>query len=442
MNKSLLILWPLSIVAALWLGYQYEREPVSSVEFNQAVLQTSHQAGQSDTSINTSAMLPTSPGSQTITVTPITHQPTTEQKQLSPPDIASLIQQLADDKEDGTDYEAIANAYLVVKNLTAEQIQQALNQLTSSPDKNSAMLMNILLAKFAETNPYDAMNFVTANLQKPANIFSAQNSVIRSWAKNDPQGAYEWYKINAKTQQGNNFFRGAGLGAIFKGLAKNNLPDALQKLQDLSADRTQIGRAMNGIGSTLETREQFEQLLNQTKELNNQYMQQSAIRSWVTQSPQQATDWLALQVDGDLNRLRRVSLQTWVYSHPDDIEQAADWYMQQDASGNKNQKLDVVARTLAMNNPQSALEWAKHQSDVDNQQLYANILRNSAYRQPDFVMNNLSIITDSDQRRRISQNIYRNLNRMNPQKAQEFKNSSEFKQALEAMDERRERRQR
>lgn len=199
---------------------------------------------------------------------------------------------------------------------------------------------------------------------------------------------------------------------------------------------------MNGIGSTLESREQFEQLLNQTKELNNQYMQQSAIRSWVTQSPQQATDWLAMQVEGDLNRLRRVSLQTWVFSHPDEVSQAADWYMQQDSEGNKGQKLDVVARTLAMNNPQSALEWARHQDDVNNQQLYANILRNSAYRQPEFVMNNLSIISDSDQRRRISQNVYRNLSRTNPQKAQEFKDNSEFKQALDDMDERRERRQR
>ncbi|WP_416305040.1 hypothetical protein [Neptunicella sp. SCSIO 80796] len=436
MNKFVVVAWPITLFAAGWAGYQWATTDAPSVELSRS-MQTANQSSaqlQQQPSVTTRSSQPYTRQDQSLVDQH--NQPATT-TQLSASEKIASLQNLFEENSDGTDYELITEAYLAIKDFNITEIEQAIQQLLDNPSNTNFSLLNILLSRYAQTNPLDALQLAQGRLNTRSAKSAAYFNILKVWSKNDPQSAYYWYADNANTISNGAMFNTAGLRQVFNGLASVDLNDAVQKLLELSPNKNQIRAAMIGIAKTISNPDDYNQLMATVMEYNNPLLTQSAIQNWARNDPYQSIDWLNAHQDLEgIAKLRENGLQAWVYSYPEQAEQAANWYLQQNSSQSRQQNLADITRAWAINAPQQAINWIQQQNDSDSQQLLENALRISSFNRPDFVIDNLSLLQEDKSRLRLSQNIYRNLSRLNPQKAEEFKNNSEFKPQLENFSQR------
>ena len=174
--------------------------------------------------------------------------------------MADMHSLLGDSGMMSMDFAAFAEAYNLIKNLNEDELIEALTLVQQNPNTQAKMFpMMLLLGRYGEVQPRNAMTYYEENIKNRQMKMMSLNSIVSSWAKNDPQGAFEWYKQKEEsdpstTRQGG---RATSLNANFQGLAKENLDDALTKLSEIKVDGWKGQMAASGITSSLRDKEDF-----------------------------------------------------------------------------------------------------------------------------------------------------------------------------------------
>ena len=170
----------------------------------------------------------------------------------------------------------------------------------------------------------------------------------------------------------------------------------------------------------------FIELLDQTKDLDNQKVKTSVLQNWVMRNPQEATAWVETIEDVDKKKkYNQQVLNGWMNSNP---QEAAEWYL--DKAEDKQKAVDYVTQQWSWRNPTAAMEWTETQEGLDQQKSISNIIEWSIYQNPQFAISNLDKITDEKKQRKISERIYSQLKSQRKSKAEEFLASSSYKDHL------------
>ncbi len=154
------------------------------------------------------------------------------------------------------DLSSIAKSYTLIQNFSEQDVNEALNDLQGSLSKaENAMVVQLLIGRYAEITPYGAIDFIENNIQSSNKKQQYLSSAITVWAKKDPSSAYYWAKENDQEQS--DFMSSYKYVSIFNGLAKQDINDAFSKLNEMTDKGQSTNMAAMGVANGLENSEQF-----------------------------------------------------------------------------------------------------------------------------------------------------------------------------------------
>ncbi|WP_281558431.1 hypothetical protein [Thalassomonas sp. RHCl1] len=427
MKKGLFALWPASLALAFLLGYQLSPAPQSQTSGQQPTF------AQSRVQSNTATQLAGN-NEQSVSTALVVKQ-TASPSAPAPAEVKDSLVQIKSLLGDGNmlmDMEGIAQSYLLVQTFSEQDVLESLSLLKNELEQaNNMMPLMLILGRYAELNPQQAIAFTEDNISSSQTKMAAMASVIGAWSKQDPQGAYNWYLNSQENNPNQGAFsaNSAGLMAIFNGLANQDLDDAISKLADISGHKNNTMMAVSGITSAFTDKEQFAHFLEQTKALDDRRIQSSVLSTWTMKNPQDTVAWLDnIENEEDKKALQQEVLGSWMFTQP---LAAASWYISQADEQDKQSASEQIISQWGRNDPSATLNWLEQQVDIDNETSAKILLETSVYEHPDFVIEHLERLSDDKDKQQLSFNIYQALERESEQKAANFLASSPYRESLE-----------
>ena len=329
------------------------------------------------------------------------------------------------------DMSSLAESYNLVKNLNEDELLEALHQMQSNLNIPSNMMpLMLILGQYANINPLNAMAFYENNITSPQTKMVALSGILSSWAKNDPEGAYEWYQDKGSKDSSGGMMGGSSFSLvyIFQGLAKKDLNSTIEKLKSLGSSGFKTQMAASGIASSLRAKEDFVEFIEKTKDLDNAQIRNSVLQNWVLRNPSETVEWVdSLEDAGEQKKYTEQVLSGWMMTNP---KEAADWYFEKSADKDKQASADKIIQQWSYSNPKAAMDWIDSQDGLDSQKSIKEIFDSASFSNPDFVVENLDRLSDEKAKKKVSQRVYKQLLQQNKKKAEEFFESSPFKDEL------------
>lgn len=320
----------------------------------------------------------------------------------------------------------IAKAYSYIQSLNDEQIVEALDLLrANADDAKYSQTMLMFLSRYAETSPQAAISYIQDNIRSNGIKTQAQMAVLGVWAQTQPLEALEW----VKSARNSNTMRGfdANLLPIFSNLAKQDLQLAFNELTTLS-ETNGLQMAVLGIAQSLSNGSQFAELIDQAEEFDNKKITRAVLSAWTTKNPQDTLDWF-YQLDESPRKqeLEQAIFDSYIFTKP---EEAADWFLAQAPVQQIQTRTDQIVERWGAQNPQAALEWVNKQVSIDSQQTVKKLFNRAVYSHPDFVQENLELLSSTKQKSDILFRVYLTIQRESQKRADDFLSSSAYKNEI------------
>ena len=423
MNKSLIAIWALSLGLTFYAGLKFNTS--QTVTESSSTKNDKSATDKAKTGLNSS-----SNGAEG-----------SEPRRLSGKSVKSKVPVnivLADVKAllggagmMGMDMAALAESYNLIKNLDEDDLNEALNQLQGNINHQSNMMpLMLILGRYAELNPTNAMAFYENKITSPQAKMLALNGIVSSWAKNDPDAAYDWYKNTDNDNSSGGIMGGKTISLvyIFQGLAKKDLDGTIEKLKNLGGDQFKMQMAASGIASSLKEKSDFVEFMEKTSDVENSNIRSSVIQNWVMRSPEEAVDWLDNLEDKKQKKdISEKVLNSWMMTNP---EKASEWYIAQIDEKDKQKSVEKIVRTWGMTNPQAGIEWLDKQEGINKDKAYKKALSSAVFSNPVYVADNIDKLNKEEDKKEISVQVYQQLKSVNKEKAQEFFEKSSFQEDL------------
>ncbi|GGD65105.1 hypothetical protein [Lacimicrobium alkaliphilum] len=423
MNKLIIILWPVSVIAAYMAGsYFVPSDSVTKQHNHPLVTSTSaidppaspKQEPTDDDKGVSNSIIKTTPESQAV--------------ELSVRSVVKKLEEiLSMDGNALTDYAQIAKAYNQISDLDDTQLLEALLLLEpEAKDPDNRALLQMLLSEYSKYDPQGAMAYLDRSISGARSKLLHARKVLANWSEQDPQAAYDWYLQNR------HLYRNHGsifLSTLFEDLSRGDIYDAMDKLGRLNGSRYAISNAVSGITRHLSERSEFVELLELARLQDDEQLNTAIVSNWARKDPHTASNWLmGSRLNSD--RMQRSVLFNWMMSSPERVAEAADWYMHQATEADYQPRIKGVMSAFAMNNPEAGLSWLAQNNIRDKDMALTELVAASGSRYPDFAIQQVDQIQSSSQRLKVSKRLYRQLSYNNPNKAERFANSSPFKEKL------------
>ena len=329
----------------------------------------------------------------------------------------------------GMDMAAFAESYNLVKDLSEEELTEALSLLQGDlKSPGNMMPLMLILGKYAEFDPLNAVAFYENNITSPQTKMMALGGILSSWSKTDPEAAYDWYLEKNKNSKNSSVMGNAAFGMtyIFKGLANNDMGSAIEKLKSLNPIGYEAQMAASGIANSLREKEDFIDFFEKTKEIDNQKIKGSILQNWVDRNPQEVVAWLETQEEDEHSQKNNQQvLRSWMSNNP---QEAAEWYLGK--AEDKQKAADTVVQQWTWRNPEAAMDWVKDKEGIDPQKSLQKILESSVYQNPEFAIKNINKLESTGSQQKLSVRIYAYLKNQSKSKAAEFLAASPFKDQI------------
>jgi len=415
------ILWPISIGAAFFLGYSMNFTTKPDQNKKSQIIE---QPNLNDSEIQNKAIIQLKKTTKLEKINAVV---------MVKPDLNNLLadlENLLDGNQFSFDMASIAQAYMLIENLTEDELLTTLSLMNGKLNKaNNGELLTLLLGRLATFDPLRTANFIEDNIVSPQAKMTAMMSVISSWIKDDPTSAYNWYIDPTNSFSSDSNFSSIGFLAIFKGLASHDIDDAFTKLSELNYSATKIRMAAMGISQAIESKEDFIQFIQRSDELDDKSIKGSFISSWVLKNPLETVEWSESILDeAQQRKMQSTIFMNWTSTEP---AKAADWFIGTANDSEKGSHATKIIDMWGRREPNAALAWLDQQAGFDTQKSIAKLLNSSAYMNTKFTIDNLDRLTSDKAKTKISYRIYQALQRSSSTKAAEFLSSSPYQEEIE-----------
>lgn len=407
------VLWLLSLVGAYFYGAS---QPSSQVSVSESPANVSQQGGDNRKGNNTGdtepARMVNIVSSQAANVTNMA--PATE---LSVDEVLAQTKQLLSGSMQSMS--SIAKAYGLVATLNLEQALEGLSLLETGDESTDWPLLQLYLNRVAELSPMQAIDFVNFNMNAGRSQEMALTSVLASWSETDPEAALAWYLTEQK--QAN--IQGMAVYALidlYGGLAREDFTYAVNSLASNfeKTDYDKIDLAVMGLVRSAKTSDDLEYLFEYVKNSDNQKALHTLFTTWVQKDPQDALLRLDELNDPALaDRIENGAFRQWMMKSPDE---AVDTFMRRATPEQRQSRAKVVVDALSFANPEKALTWLNDQPDIEADKLTFDLMRQASFRYPQFAADNLHKLANTEQRVKLSAQIYYNFKQYSQSKADEF----------------------
>lgn len=306
----------------------------------------------------------------------------------------------------------------LVKDLNEEELVELLEMMDIEKiDNSNQKPLLLLLSRYAECNPQNALFFYESNITSQQLKESALKVILSQWSHDDPESAYEWLKKSSEDKP----FDSPDLAIIFENLARHDLASTIEKLQETSGKYASIG-----LSSALKTKEDFIDFFEHAKDLNNEKANHLVSQKWGKKNPEEAVEWLGTLDKDDRGKYEYHVLHGWMSHNPVD---AANWYFE--VSEDK-QEAAISIMTSWETDIETKIEWLEKQEGINTSRAIAVsfVLNNDL----DYGVKNLDKIPGEFHKEFYSNWVYTSLKDdvdQATQKAAEFLESSPYKEMIE-----------
>lgn len=345
------------------------------------------------------------------------------------------VRQLLDNHDGIFSTRSIVKTYNAVLNLNLSEVERLLLQMTEtevSPAQNQGVVA--LLSRYAELAPLDALQFIDRHITNSMVRLSGTLSVIATWAQNEPFEALQWYHNSASVSEAMSpQERSMLLPTIFQSLAHYDINAAMTELARLDANQRQLSMAVGGMANVLDSSEQFESVYQFLSDNDMTEASHALFWRWAASESEGLSRWFENYHGDDRNVLAQSIYRA---KYVNDFRQAADWYV---SHVDREQLDEAIAHIVRSGNfmhpPGDILDWLKEQKHPNEQKYVVSLLKNAAFSDTDFAIQNISLVKSDEARKELSYSIYSALEHNNPELAQTFKNNSPFKREIEKFSE-------
>ena len=361
------------------------------------------------------------------------------QKQLTPIQTNKIDQALAHFQSLNhsnflLDLNDIGQAYLQLKQLNQAQVYQLMYQLKDTLNKpNSWLALTMVLGRYGELAPIDAIAFVSDHLNSTDARISGLGQVLTSWAKTSPNEAIDWYNNNKGYINSLSTRAGEGFGSsiIFGALAQQDFNNAIDQLNIYASDGGNLPMAVRGISQSITNSDDYHQLIEHVELINNPQLVKTIASTWAMKNPQQLSeqlDKINFPTEEAKAEINEQILTSWSSTEP---TKAADWYLNQQPEEKHQQAVNRVAKNLAFVNPEHAMNWLSARQELDTSNAFYEILSVSTFSETNFAIDNLEKLTSEQQKQALSLQIYQTLLESNRDRAENFLAFSPYKFYIE-----------
>lgn len=238
-------------------------------------------------------------------------------------------------------------------------------------------------------HPEDALEYALS-IERRGTRNSAIGGVLGSWAKDDPDAAYEWFKSESASDP---YYLEGQTRSLFNSLASKNVSEALSKVWGLPSENmkrmalgTVAGRMIslgrerdvlslyNTLDSAADKKLVFDVVLQSMGRYEPVYlgrwvssMEDKRARSkgldvlmsvWANDHPRSAAEWVSSELSADADRARQIAKVTgaWVKESP---SEAADWLLGMfPPSSQTDPAVGAFARAVMSESPGYAGTWS------------------------------------------------------------------------------------
>lgn len=397
------VLWLVSLVGAFFYGTSQQSAPMSVSE---------HRANENNTGNTEPARMVNVGSSQAANATKMA--PTTE---LSAAEVLAQTKQLLAGSMQSMS--GIAKAYGLVATLNLEQALDGLSRLEIGDESTDWPLLQMYLNRVAELSPMQAIDFVNVNMSASRSQEMALTSVLASWSETDPEAALAWYLTKQKEAS----IQGMAVYALidlYGGLAREDFTYAVNSLASNfeKTDYNQIDLAVMGLVRSAQSTDDLEYLFEYVRTSDNQKALHTLFASWIQKHPPDALARLDELNDQALaDRIENGAFRQWMMRSPD---KAVDTYMRRATPEQRQSRAKVVVDALSFANPEKALTWLNNQPDIETEKLTFDLMRQASFRNPQFAADHLHNLANTEQRVKLSAQIYHNFKQYSQSRADEF----------------------
>lgn len=353
---------------------------------------------------------------------PITSDNYSQNKTEFIANVVTDIQKQLSGFETRYDFASMVSSYLIVQELSEDELLQALEHLSKlGNNPKDDLTFKLLLETYATYSPIDAINYVSNNVTKTQLRRSAIFKVLGKWSVSDPVAALNWHQ---QQEEESLYVFDNRLTTIFGGLADRDVSLALNYLGEISNNKKNILSAVRGITSRLDSADDFENLLERTKPFDNTGLTKQILKDWAING----VDGIDRYVENIQDPEQRSSASGVLFDAYSDSEQsyskvaaAATAYLAEAKRDEVNARVTTIARRWGRSDPQAAIDWVNQNSGINREQAVYEVMSRASVIKPDFAEKNLALVTNVEQRVDLSAKIYLTLKRnQNQQNADDF----------------------
>lgn len=328
-----------------------------------------------------------------------------------------------------TGLRSLLEFYKAVQAYDIEKLKDALYSLP--PDINDPAYfktMSVLLEQYMHIAPDLAMKFVQENYKQRTNWVPLKIKVLRSWLKQDPHTAFNWYAQTLHTPP--ELFED-DTHIVFTELARQDVDMALSYLNELTNNR-RISRAIKAIANNLSSNDDYLRLMQLAQSYDNFEIDNSVQTKWVKNDEQGFLDWYASIESAEYKKqVRRSVFSSY---RKQNNKAAINWLLSNSNRMDIKEDLSLVVQSWGGEDPSAAIQWADRRLKKKSKQyaIYA-LLKSTAFSNPDFANSHLERLKSTKQKVRISQMIYSGYAYKSSTKAKAFLASSPYQAQLKQM---------
>lgn len=312
------------------------------------------------------------------------------------------------------DRKLMIELYSLVNKLSLIELDSLISTLNDKSEAHQDMLTQLITGQLIELDPRKALSFARQFNSMPENdhYLAMIKSAI---AKKDPEYGFELFleDINASNSE----TKFSVNSALINELAKHDLNRLMDSLLRYTNQGVDINNSLWGLSSGLKSSDEFSELFDQLRKLDDLTLLDSTIINWVDISA--ADLFNKLNDIDDTNERKLLSEKAYSYWLMKDPESAADNLLMQ--GENKNEILADIVQRWPEDQAKKGLLWLSRQQDIDINSYKIELLDDLIYSKPDFVQAHLDEIElDKDKEAAFHLKLYLQLKDRSSNKAEQF----------------------
>jgi len=232
---------------------------------------------------------------------------------------------------------------------------------------------------------------------------SAIGSALNGWAGGDPQAAFAWFCTKAEVEPASCV---SGVDPLFQNMANHDVEWAFSKVWDLPQTGMKI-RALRAVLNKMQVTEPADMtdLYNMvTRQSDKALVAAALVQNVAVYQPEIAASWIDGLADTDVrnNAINRL-VSAWGYDQP---EEAADWILNLPYTDIRGKQMGRLIATWSRVDPSEASEWLdQFPPSKELDPAVRALVRATMKENPVGAMTWVQSITNSRQRRRLTQQV-------------------------------------